>query len=267
MTLVLPFGANDSILAYTPLGMSSYPRGYRYPLLDNTCGGMSNMALADTPGGIEAIEALVTAWPCRKDTDHHDRARRHRFAGSQRPPRVRLRRQGFSMSEPQASSRPPTSQAPTTFRWTCCASTATRSSGTLTKRLCWCVAPVNVPRRPRRLCAPRAWPTCTSSTAASPPGKRTGFAVNRGAQRWDLERQVRLVAGSIVRRASCGSIAAPKLKWVAAAIGGSLSFAALTNTCVMGMALSKLPYNRGATCDAQTVVAQLVGSAADQKVG
>ena len=25
-----------------------------------------------------------------------------------------------------------------------------------------------------------------------------GFAVNRGAQRWDLERQVRLVAGSIV---------------------------------------------------------------------
>lgn len=87
-----------------------------------------------------------------------------------------------------------------------------------------------------------------------------GFAVKRGAQRWDLERQVRLVAGSIVLTSILGSIAAPKLKWVAAAIGGGLSVAALTNTCAMGMALSKLPYNRGAAaCDAQTVVSQLVG--------
>ncbi len=94
-----------------------------------------------------------------------------------------------------------------------------------------------------------------------------GFAVNRGAQRWDLERQVRLVAGSIVLTSILGSIAAPKLKWLAAGVGGGLTFAALSNTCAMGMLLSKLPYNRGATCDAQTVVAQLVGSPADQKVG
>jgi rhodanese-related sulfurtransferase len=91
-----------------------------------------------------------------------------------------------------------------------------------------------------------------------------GFAVNRGAQRWDLERQVRLVAGSIVMTSIMGSVAVPKLKWVAAAIGGGLTFASLTNTCAMGMALSKLPYNRGATCDARTVVAQLVGSPAEQ---
>ncbi len=92
-----------------------------------------------------------------------------------------------------------------------------------------------------------------------------GFAVNRGAQRWDLERQVRLVAGSIVLTSILGSIAVPKLKWVAAAIGGGLTFASLTNTCAMGMALSKLPYNRGATCDAQTIVSQLVKSSADRK--
>jgi rhodanese-related sulfurtransferase len=92
-----------------------------------------------------------------------------------------------------------------------------------------------------------------------------GFAVNRGTQRWDLERQVRLVAGSVVLTSILGSLAAPKLKWVAAAIGGGLTFASLTNTCAMGMALSKLPYNRGATCDAQTVVAQLVSSSADQQ--
>ncbi len=86
-----------------------------------------------------------------------------------------------------------------------------------------------------------------------------GFAVNRGAQRWDLERQVRLVAGATVLASILASITTPKLKWVAAAIGGGLTFASLTNTCAMGMALSKLPYNRGATCDAQAVVAQLVG--------
>ena len=88
-----------------------------------------------------------------------------------------------------------------------------------------------------------------------------GFAVNRGAQRWDLERQVRLVAGSIVLTSILGSIAAPKLKWLAAGVGGGLTFAALSNTCAMGMLLSRLPFNRGAGCDAQTVVSQLIGSA------
>src|SRR5574340_477020 len=88
----------------------------------------------------------------------------------------------------------------------------------------------------------------------------------RGAQRWDLERQVRLVAGSIVLTSILGSIAAPKLKWVAGAIGGGLTFAALSNTCAMGMLLSKLPYNRGAACDAPTIVAQLVdANRADRK--
>jgi rhodanese-related sulfurtransferase len=87
-----------------------------------------------------------------------------------------------------------------------------------------------------------------------------GFGVRRGAQRWDLERQVRLVAGSIVLSSVLGSIAAPKLKWVAAAIGAGLTTAALTNTCAMGMMLAKLPYNRGASCDAQSIVEQLIGS-------
>ncbi|OCB53881.1 sulfurtransferase [Mycobacterium vulneris] len=87
-----------------------------------------------------------------------------------------------------------------------------------------------------------------------------GFGVRRGVQRWDLERQVRLVAGSIVLSSVLGSIASPKLKWVAAGIGAGLTTAALTNTCAMGMMLAKLPYNRGASCDAQSVVEKLVGS-------
>ena len=89
-----------------------------------------------------------------------------------------------------------------------------------------------------------------------------GFTVDRGVQRWELERQVRLVAGSIVLSSVLGSAAIPRLKWLAAAIGGGLTFAALSNTCAMGTALSKLPYNRGATSDAKAILAQL-GSSPD----
>ena len=87
--------------------------------------------------------------------------------------------------------------------------------------------------------------------------EKQGYAVDRGTQRWDLERQVRLVAGSIVWSSILGSVAAPKLKWVAAAIGGGLTYAAASNTCAMADVLAKLPYNRGATVDADTLIAQL----------
>jgi rhodanese-related sulfurtransferase len=87
-----------------------------------------------------------------------------------------------------------------------------------------------------------------------------GFAVNRGNARWDLERQVRLAAGAIVLSSVLASVAAPRLKWVAGAVGGGLTFAALSDNCAMGMLLSKLPYNR--TCDAQSVVSQLVDRSA-----
>lgn len=85
-----------------------------------------------------------------------------------------------------------------------------------------------------------------------------GFAVNRGSAKWDLERQVRLVAGLIVLVSVLASVAVPGLEWVAAALGAGLAFAALTNTCAMGMLLAKLPYNRGAGCDPRSVVDQLL---------
>ena len=88
--------------------------------------------------------------------------------------------------------------------------------------------------------------------------------VNRGKPRWDLERQVRLVAGSIVLASVLASAFVPGLKWVAGFIGAGLTFAAVTNTCAMGMLLGKLPYNRGASCDLDSIVAQL---AADGRRG
>ncbi|WP_018587384.1 rhodanese-like domain-containing protein [Salinispora arenicola] len=81
--------------------------------------------------------------------------------------------------------------------------------------------------------------------------------IKQGAPRWDLERQVRLVAGSIVLVSVLGSMFVPQLKWVAGFIGAGLTFASVTNTCAMGMMLGKLPYNRGASCDLDNIVGQL----------
>ncbi|WP_414685046.1 rhodanese-like domain-containing protein [Mycobacterium sp.] len=91
-----------------------------------------------------------------------------------------------------------------------------------------------------------------------------GFTVKRGAQRWDLERQVRLVAGLIVAVSVLAGVVVPGVEWLAFAIGAGLSIAALTNTCAMGMLLARLPYNRGATCDVRTIVEKLVAASAEQ---
>ena len=70
-----------------------------------------------------------------------------------------------------------------------------------------------------------------------------GHEVVEGRQTWDLERQVRFTAGSIVGAAVIGSAAYPPLKWLAAGVGGGLVFAAVSNTCAMGSVLMKMPWN------------------------
>ena len=50
--------------------------------------------------------------------------------------------------------------------------------------------------------------------------EQSGAPVERGEARWALERQVRLVAGSIVLSSIVASAAVPRLKWVGAGIGG-----------------------------------------------
>ena len=89
--------------------------------------------------------------------------------------------------------------------------------------------------------------------------QNAGAPVNQGPARWDLERQVRLVAGGLVLTGVLASVLAPKAKWLSAAIGAGLTTAALTNTCAMGNLLSRLPYNRDASTDLPTVIAALTG--------
>ncbi len=80
-------------------------------------------------------------------------------------------------------------------------------------------------------------------------------AVVKGEQRWGLERQVRLVAGLLVLLSILGSLAVPGLKFVAGLVGAGLTFAAVSNTCMMGNVLARLPYNRGSRRDVERAAA------------
>lgn len=82
----------------------------------------------------------------------------------------------------------------------------------------------------------------------------TGGTLNRGVETWELERQVRLVAGAIVLSGVLLSVVAPWTKWISAAIGAGLVGAALTNSCLMGMMLARMPWNRRTDPDLETVL-------------
>jgi rhodanese-related sulfurtransferase len=84
-----------------------------------------------------------------------------------------------------------------------------------------------------------------------------GGPLNHGPARWDLERQVRLVAGGIVLLSGLAALLMPGLYLIGTAVGAGLTVAALTNTCAMGMLLSKLPYNRGPRTDLESVIGAL----------
>lgn len=84
-----------------------------------------------------------------------------------------------------------------------------------------------------------------------------GGPVRYGTPRWDLERQVRLVAGAVVLLSVLTGLLVPPVTWLAALVGAGLVTAALTDTCVLGMALARLPYNRGPRTTFASVVAAL----------
>jgi rhodanese-related sulfurtransferase len=72
-----------------------------------------------------------------------------------------------------------------------------------------------------------------------------GQPVRRGRARWALERQVRLLAGGLVATSILASLRFPRARFLAGGVGAGLATAAITDTCAMGAALSRLPYNRG----------------------
>jgi rhodanese-related sulfurtransferase len=84
-----------------------------------------------------------------------------------------------------------------------------------------------------------------------------GDVVRGTSTKWALDRQVRLVAGSISLAGILVSIFAPKAKWLAGGVAAGLTFSAVSNTCAMGTALAKLPYNKTNNCDIDGVLEDL----------
>jgi rhodanese-related sulfurtransferase len=85
----------------------------------------------------------------------------------------------------------------------------------------------------------------------------SGLPVIRGKKAMSLERQVRIVAGSIVLiGAGLGYFVHPAFIGLSAFIGAGLVFAGITDTCGMGMMLSKMPWNRARTTPAQCSTAR-----------
>jgi rhodanese-related sulfurtransferase len=76
---------------------------------------------------------------------------------------------------------------------------------------------------------------------------RNGFEVVISAKtRWSLERQVRLGAGLLVLAGTVLAVSGIHgAIWLAMFVGAGLTFAGATDICMMGIALSKMPWNQG----------------------
>lgn len=74
-----------------------------------------------------------------------------------------------------------------------------------------------------------------------------GGDVVGGGQRWAMDRQVRMAAGALVTTGLlAGELVSPRLRLLAGAVGAGLVYSAATDTCALGAALSRMPWNRGA---------------------
>lgn len=74
-----------------------------------------------------------------------------------------------------------------------------------------------------------------------------GGEVIRGKGAWAMDRQVRMVAGSLVLAGVTASkVVSPKFAYLAGAIGAGLTYSAASNSCAMAAGLSKMPWNRSA---------------------
>ena len=87
----------------------------------------------------------------------------------------------------------------------------------------------------------------TLTEAEFPPDAWTaaGLPVVRGKATMSLERQVRIAAGLLVLvGVTLGFTVHPYWFGLSGFVGAGLAFAGITDTCMMGMMLAKLPWNR-----------------------
>ncbi|MGP5690438.1 rhodanese-like domain-containing protein [Glutamicibacter ardleyensis] len=88
--------------------------------------------------------------------------------------------------------------------------------------------------------------------------EKSGGEVVRGTQRWAMDRQVRMTAGSLVLLGFIGSkLISPKAGYLSAAIGAGLAYSAASNSCAMASMLSKMPWNKVSTEGKTNPLAQI----------
>ena len=76
--------------------------------------------------------------------------------------------------------------------------------------------------------------------------EQAGLPLVRGKKAISLERQVRIAAGTlVVLGAVLGWLVHPAFIGLSAFVGAGLIFAGITDTCGMGMLLTKAPWNKG----------------------
>jgi rhodanese-related sulfurtransferase len=75
---------------------------------------------------------------------------------------------------------------------------------------------------------------------------KASLPIVKGESRmWALERQVRFAAGIVVLASALLGVAAHTyFTWLAAVAGAGLVFSAITDTCLMGMVLARMPWNK-----------------------
>jgi rhodanese-related sulfurtransferase len=92
--------------------------------------------------------------------------------------------------------------------------------------------------------------------------EHAGLPVMHGQVRWPIDRQVRGIAGGVTLLSVLGGLFVWKpLAALAGLVGAGLALSAITDSCLMGQVLSKLPFNQTPTYSSADVVARLKATA------
>lgn len=92
------------------------------------------------------------------------------------------------------------------------------------------------------------WRSVTNLKGGITSWKAAGLPIDKDANApISLIRQVQIVAGSLVLAGTVlGATVNPRFLFLSGFVGAGLVFAGVTDTCALGMLLSKLPYNQRA---------------------
>ena len=161
-----------------------------------------------------------------------------------------------STSAPRRSSRPCTSRARSTCRWTCSREHRDELRRDLRQDVVLVCRSGQRAGRAEQALPGRACPACTCwptvSTAGSgrrggqprPPAGTSSVRCGWSRARWCCS--------------ACSPASGARAQWFSAALGAGLVVAALTGTCAMGMALARMPWNRRGAGNPTSPIEELV---------